>query len=65
MRAYRQMLARAPRENATGLPNNVWAMLATLEHYFAITNQSYDDNRRDIRALRDRIERSERGRDQE
>ena len=48
---YRKNLAKASRQNSTGLADNVWAMLQTLEHYFAITNQSYADNRQDIRRL--------------
>lgn len=64
VRLYRNFLAKA-RQNETGLPNNVWAMLMTLDHLFDLTLQSYADNRADIKRLGEKLHGIDTARDPE
>ncbi|MHC5536684.1 hypothetical protein ACYOEI_00235 [Singulisphaera rosea] len=51
-RGYRNMLSKASRDNQTGLPNNVWAMIMESHHEHDLTRQDVSDLRQEIRKLK-------------
>ncbi len=56
---YRTYLNAAPKQNATGLPHNVWAMLSTLDRMMGMHAAQVESNWKSQVAQDERLKRVE------